>query len=618
MSITWANAPFVRGERSAVGDTLTLADDQIRQIAAYVDSLQAFAEELTVGIPAPNLNWYLPQTYLAAPQSPTIPTFESYARIDFDIDGLAMPLVPQIIRGSLNAPDLYSGAAPDTASLPSPPTAPSVGSVPTVTEPTDIPLPAVPQLLTLQTIPFSGVTIPVLAAEAPTLTLVEPTIAPYTVGAMYSSALLTALQTSLQARITTGGTGLAADVEQAIWDRAREREAKTLQDALDDLDRMEALGYAFPTGVYLDARLKIRTEYGKVEAGLSRDIAIKQAELELENVKQALTLSVQLEGQLMDYLTTYERQMFDAAKYLTDAALQLYTTKVQGYAAQVEAYRAEIAAYSETLRAELAKVEVYKAQLDAERVKADINQSLVAVYKAQVDAASYNIERYKARIAAAQLTTEMERNRVALYGEEVRAYAARANLFTLQIEGYKAGLQADQNRVEKFRAEIDASRADIEAQVKAAEMYVEERKILIQQQSNYIAILKARSDAQLASAQTDVEQAKVQAIFYTAEQEARGKFAEVTVKRDQAIIDVAAQQAQVAIQFSKIQSEIQTTIRSLSMDASKVGAQVAAQIAAAALNSVNWSNSVSVSGNESQSYSESFSTSTSTTTVISG
>jgi len=131
----------------------------------------------------------------------------------------------------------------------------------------DVTLPAPPSLLSLTTYSFDGVSMPTITTDVPELSVPAPGVVQYVPGSMYTSSLLETLKAELDSRISIGGTGLKPEIEQAIWDRGRERENKQLADAIADLERMETLGYAFPPGVYMDARLKIQTEFGKMAAG---------------------------------------------------------------------------------------------------------------------------------------------------------------------------------------------------------------------------------------------------------------------------------------------------------------------------------------------------------------
>ncbi len=109
-------------------------------------------------------------------------------------------------------------------------------------------------------------------------------------GAVEEPALeeASALRATLEARLA-GGTGLDATVEAAIWDRAREREAAIAQAQVDEATLQdEALGFDFPTGA-LNARLEaVGQEFHNKVSSISRDIAIKQADLEQQNLRDAI------------------------------------------------------------------------------------------------------------------------------------------------------------------------------------------------------------------------------------------------------------------------------------------------------------------------------------------
>ena len=169
-----------------------------------------------------------------------------------------------------DAPEMFFGTAPAdfVGSIPDAPPVDTNWVMPEL----EMVMPDKPQLLSLNISKFDGLNLPTFDATAPTLDLVAPSIREYVPGAEYTSALLQQLQTSLLERIRDGGTGLNADVENAIWDRGREREARAKRAALDELEKMEALGYSTPPGVYVDARIKIATETDYAERGHSREV----------------------------------------------------------------------------------------------------------------------------------------------------------------------------------------------------------------------------------------------------------------------------------------------------------------------------------------------------------
>lgn len=505
----------------------------------------------------------------------------------------------------LTPPVFEAGVIPELppVSIPS-----SVGTV-------DVVLPPVPPLLSLTFASFDGVTLPPAPTDAvPDLLLVEPAPLDYTPGTQYTSALLTQLRTVLESRITNGGTGLPPDVEQAIWDRAREREIKALEDGVLALEAMEASGMAFPPGVYLDARIKLETEFGKTTIGLSRDIAIEQAKLELTNVQEALRVAVQLEGQYLQYISQWERLAFDAARTTVESAVQIYAAKVDAYKALVDAYRTKIAIYEASVRAELAKVEVYRARIAAEQAKADVNTALVAQYKVQVDAALSAVEVFKARVVGIQAQAALEQTKVQAYAEQIRAYTARANAYTAEVEGYRAATQTEIAKQDAYRTKVEAFRALVEATGRVADARIAEFNGYVNAYEAEVESARAAAQAQASAAQaaaaayaTDAERERTQA-------QATASHNEVLVKQWEATMTYQARMAEVGIAAAKANSDLYVSLRSISLDASKAAAQVAAQLGAAALNAFNWSNSYGISNVNSLSVSNSTSTSTSTNT----
>lgn len=502
------------------------------------------------------------------------------------------------------APTPFSGTMPD---------APGVNL--TFEDPTlTVNMPAPPALIGLNIVPFGGMTLPTFTESDPVLTAVTPTIREYTPGAQYTSALLTALKASLEDRITNGGTGLNQDVENAIWDRGREREARSASDAILDLERMEALGYSSVPGIYLAARTKIMTETDFANRGHSREVMIESARLELDNVKHALTTATQLEGQLIDYTNATEQRIFESTRYATEAGISIYNAQVQAFGAMVDVYRAKVGAYEARIRAEVAKVDAYRATIAAEEAKASINRSLVDQYRTMVDAALANVEVYKARIAGIQAKAEIEKAKVQVYGEQVRGYVAQINAYTAGVEGFRASLEAEKTKQQVYQSQVEAFSARVNATARISESRIEAFKGQI---SAYTAELEGyRATISGESARVDgvAKIAGVVSDTYKSTVAGASAYNELLTKRWQAVLDQNQRTAEIGIQAAKANAEMYVTTRSLALDAAKTGAQVAAQIGAAALNAVNYSGSVSSSESFGQSISASSSVSTSSST----
>lgn len=90
--------------------------------------------------------------------------------------------------------------------------------------------------------------------------------------------------------ITNGGTGIPAAIEDQIWQRARER---VLTDGLAAEDKIAesfaAKNYSLPAGALAKQILQVRVTNQGAIGEQSTNIAVKQAEIEIENIKFAVT-----------------------------------------------------------------------------------------------------------------------------------------------------------------------------------------------------------------------------------------------------------------------------------------------------------------------------------------
>lgn len=473
----------------------------------------------------------------------------------------------------------------------------------------DVTLPAAPSLLNLSIAPFSGISLPTITQDVPNLTAVAPDVVKYVPGQGYLSNLLTATQTTLLDRIQNGGTGLPPEAENALWDRQREREALATDTAILELERMETLGYAFPPGTFADARMKVTTEMAARTVSLGREIMIKQAELELANIQQSLSVATQLESTLINYQNQIEQRSFDAARYETEAGISVYNAKVQAYAAYVDAYKTKIAIYEAQIRGELAKVESYKTVVQAELAKAEINNALVNQYKVATEAALSRIEVFKAEVGAIQAKAEIEKLKISIYGEQIKAYTAKINSYTAEVEGYKATVQAEGFKQEAFKNKVQAYAAQVDAASKFAAVKIEEFKGRISAKALEWDGYKAASQAEsnrvaslVAANQSIVDGYKAQILGVSS-------YNDTLTKQWQAVLEQSQRSAEIAVAASKVAAEKETSNRAISVEAQKSKAQVAAQLQAAIYNQYNFS--------EVRSNSTSSSTSKNTNTNIS-
>lgn len=572
--------------------------------------LTSFTQALDTSIYSPptiSLNW----TTIAPPTLPDIPDAPTMPTIAFSVptgqpSELSIDL-PSITIDSFTeeAPTLTLPTAP-TISYGSVPTIPSIGTV-TVPDAPTVTMPDAPTYLALSTVSFAGVDLHADWLDGlqnmPSFTLASPTPYSYAPGPEYASQLLDALKATLLSRLS-GGTGLPAAVEQAIWDRARDRETRIAQSNEDDINRQaEALGFNLPSGVLAAQLLEARQNYYDKLSELSRDIAIKQAELEQENLKQTIAAGMQLEGQLIDYAYKLEALSFENAKTYADNAIQVYNSSVDGFKALLAGYAQYAANYKVLIDAELTKIEVYKAQLAGEQTKADINNTLVQQYKATIDAGMSQVEIYRAQVGAAQTLVEIEQAKIGAAAEQVRAFVAQVNAETAKVEAYKAGVQAQATLVDMYKTKADAFGAKVGAQaekakaelsrytalVQAKQSEWEGYKTKVQTEGERIRALGLQSNALLDGYKAATSAIEAEARMHSMQWETQLKDYEASI--------------QATLQTAKINADVALQTNNARLDAAKVGAQVYAQLTSSAYSMVHASAGISASGGTTVSYS---------------
>lgn len=559
-----------------------------------VASTETFAKTLEeIEFPAPVVE--MPTIQIS--QAPTITTAQEPAlqQVTWTVPQMPAPFTGAINVGNL-FPDRFSGLQPSLnfPNAPAPftgvaPSSPPVDLNFTYPNPT-VDLPTPPTLFALSNVQFNPLNIPQFDVVVPTLDISPPNIVPYNEGPGWTSALLTQLEVDLQNALSEGSwTGLPGPIEDNLWGRAAEREYRQMANALDSLERdSEVLGYAYPPGVYLDARSRMQTELANTMAGLSRDIAIKQAELMLQNIVTARQNATQLEAAQIEYQNNVNQRAFESAKYLTEAAIGIYNAGVEAYKASLMGFQTQAQVYDTQLKGIQAQIAQLQAQIAFEQTKAEINTALVSQYKTEVEASEAIIEIYDLQIKIIQTRAEVQKIIVDVFGAQIQAYVAQINGFTAQVEAYKAGVQAQGEIENVYKTEVDAYAAQVNAGAAQSDA-------LVKIYEGQIEAYKAQLSGYTAALQAMVEQARAASLFneasaqvFSAEAQAISSYNGTLTAQWQAVTTETIQIAQVAVAAAEANGKLYIAAQGLAEDAAKIGAQVNAQLGAAALGAIHW------------------------------
>lgn len=506
----------------------TLVHEQINFMGTRADNALVQAAAAIAGlsnIPSPTIGTIPPQLALPAdlpdftpePAQPVRPNY-------FPFSGISVPNATdgsEFVRDLVNAADVPVFNPPVvTINIPNAPAPIDLSGLPIAPVLATVAIPVAPTLVQPElgnilqiVIPtFAGLNLPTFTAVAPTFDALDP--APLAWGEpVYVSTGLPALKARVAAMLA-GGTGLTPAVEQALFDRLRE---KVDNDA--SMKRGEAFatyasrGFDMPPGMLVE-QVNAASDAGRLQVNsFARDILVQSAAWEIENLRFAVTNGISLEAQLISLFNNEAERVFMAAKTRVEADTAIYNAKTAVFSARNQAYATAAAVLGELIKAELAKLEAFKAQIEAQTLVGTVNEQTIKAFLARQEGLKNLVELYKATVGGAQASIDAERAQVQMYGEGVQAYAARVTADKTRFDVYKTQIEgevAKENLLEisarAFAATVEGYKAKGSIQTENVRAKVE---ALNAATTRFSALLQAERDR--VSADSDVVRSQVAA-----------------------------------------------------------------------------------------------------------
>lgn len=599
-------APWVDGPADTIVPALLDSAEALSQ-SAVADALNAIEAlgnfaPAAITVVAPSINVSPPSLRSPAtepsepagltstfPAAPVEPTLE-------DIPGLSLGEAPVF---DVTVPDLIDVALPDPfdALVPSPPTLDDPDSP---VEP-EFALPDVPSLLSLSLPDTPTIDIPLfeeVLEDAP----LSPDASFAWSEVEYQTAMLSQVNSRLIDFVSGASTGLAPEVEAAIWQRGRDREALLTQRAIDEATKVFASrGFTIPAGTLLRLVQQALQDSIARDAALSREVMMKQAELEQSNFQFSFNLAVQLETALIGHFNTVQSRAFEAQKFTLQSVIQLFNARVQLFQADVQAFGMKAEVFKTRLTAALAQLEAYKAQLEAQRAVAEINKSQVAVYSAQVDGVKALADVYRTRVEAVKTRIDADRNRVEIHRAQLQGYDSLVKAKASEYEGYATRIKAEATKVEMYGQQVAAHKSKADAFGTLVNAKLAEQNFYFKQLQEFpLELYKGRisayqsaisAEAERLRAVTGVYETRVRS--YAASEQAKSAYGNLQVENYRAGVQLYTSNAQVTLAAAEANLKAATTNAETAQASLRAAAQVSGQVAAAALSARHVSASLS-------------------------
>jgi hypothetical protein len=541
--------------------------DPSLDISSVENALLALANDIQLNPPAPLPVGAMPLQIAPAP-------LPAEAEVNLPtLTTIPVPNIP-VVTAPVVGQDVFTGTIPvlDALSAPEKPTL----SLPTAPTFSNVVLPTI-----------TDIVLPTLTALSPADDLTAPSNLFSYSEPEYASALLDATKAKLLNDLQNGGYGIEPADEEALWARERDRELRNANAASMEATRqMAARGFSLPPGAMLAQLSSIQQSGLEKVSTASRDIAMKRADMYVENRRFTITESRELENLSINlHLSVMERAL-NSAKAVAEYGIALYNARVNKFNVLMEGFRAQVQAYSAQVQGALGQLEAQKIKLQVATTEVEVQRNQAQLYTTQVEGQRALIDMYRSDVAALEGLANVERLKIDLFRAEVESYSEKLRAGTLQLQGYEAQVKGNLTQAEIYRDQITAQLT--QAEIAKAQAAVVEANARVKVENLRAAIAAAVGNA-------DIYRSQTQGVAASNEAQARAFSARTEVFRALSTtyetlgrLDVSKFDATTRVSLENIRNSINLTKVALDIQlgAAKTGSETLSRTIEASLNQI--------------------------------
>ena len=418
-----------------------------------------------------------------------------------DLPLLTVP-TPKVADASIAVPTFATITVPDIVA----PIAPNVSNLsftgarqplvnPVAPGRPDISIPDAPSFTNVVMPTITDIVIPSLTAIAPTDTLTAPTGLFAFSEVAYQSALLDSSKAKLLHDLVSGGYGIETSDEAALWARAADRELRGAAIASADVARtIASRGFSVPPGAMFAQIASIQQGAAEKLSSVSREIALKRADMYVENRKFTFSEVRELEQLSINmHLSTMERAL-NSAKAVADFGIALYNARVAKYTAAMEAFRINVQAYGEQVRAAVSQIEAQRMKLEVVQAEVGVQKARAEVYNVQVDGQKAILDMYRTDVSVMQGLADVERLKLDAFRADVEVFSEQVRAGTLQLQGYEAQTRGNLAQVEVYKTQVGAQLSQAELAKAQASVVESNARVATENLRAAIASVSASAD----------------------------------------------------------------------------------------------------------------------------
>jgi hypothetical protein len=590
-TIPTTQADFLAAAEESVNEARTALDDLSRR--QYIRSYAPAAGDL----PNYNINYNTPANRPIWSFQSNIPAFTSIPLnlnpvVKNDVDDFSGTPPAEVSPNIPNSPNIPRPAEPGLAPVVDDVTIPDAPILEDIADPKEWNI----------TIPVAPIIdIPDFTGQPPTLDGITKPIGDFSWNEIpYDSDLLTNT-VSLVERFNAGGVVIPEPIWEALWARDNDRENRAAEKLITEInEEWSSRGFQLPQGVQVSQIANARQEIQSTSSERSREIAIKEADLNLENLKFAVNQGIALENMRGGWYQQSLSRILDATKYSYQLSVEIYNAEISFYNSQLQTYQIEAVVYKTEIEAQIAILDVYKTELEGQKIIGDLNLQQVQIYKTKVDALNTEIALYNSTLAGIKIGVEIDLAQIQAYSQEVQAYGEKIRAISLEYDIYKTEMEGAQiesqiydtnvkayaSRVSAYGTKVDAEAKNVQADISINNLLLEEYGTKLNTYNIQVAAAMEELKAQVSEFEskskqygldTDNERSRTTVAIQELTQEISyaGQRTQASIAGAASDLDAAKAEAQLSVEGLKQVASIEGALAGSAMSAVHIGSSMA-------------------------------------------
>jgi hypothetical protein len=587
----------------------------------YVTQMGTFQiPNMSFVVQPPSVSNYAIYTPDKAPTLQPVPTADHIGELPenpqyVDVDAVTLDEYPD------KPPSAPAPSFSDTKPVPYSPTfapSPSLKSVsnPTFGDHTSgilAPLPRAILLPTPPTVNWDGID---LSTTLPTFNMTPPDAHEFQFTPdTYQVQILQSIKPVIQSMLA-GNSGLPTAVEDAIWQRAAERESVlAFQAEQEALQSYASKGFTLPGGPLNAALARVRQDAQDKKSTLSRDVMIRQHEVQIEQLKFAVAQGLAYENLFMQQYAVVQGMRLEAAKFSVQIALSVFQAWVSKFQVDAELVRIQLETKREQIQLNLGKLQGWRDQLEGQRLIGTLNQQDIDLYNGRLNAVLTDARIYETEVNSAKLV--LDENMQLIQQAKLLTDQEMAKLQAKEIEShlYIADIQAEATKQQTWATRSQTFVAQMGAWSTAQNVKLENMRALLARNQE----LSQRFDSQIngfnakaglirTQGELIVQSNQTAIQGYSAETQAKSSFNNALIEKSRAIVALAQQNIELMIKNGEINIQNSIEVKRVQEQALSTATQAIVQLLASVLaghhTSASISDSSSVNGSCSYSTSQ--------------